>query len=108
MPQGKMNLRKRFKRFARNRRLRGAVFELGEDEATGGGLQRASHDDGPGFANVRAGVIDHDHRSVRQVTNSLVWLATFLDQMQIDFVTGDNRRPKSAGEIGQIQHRHSL
>ena len=28
--------------------------------------------------------------------------------MQIDFVTGDNRRPKSAGEIRQIEHCHTL
>src|SRR5437870_9059218 len=28
--------------------------------------------------------------------------------MQIDLVTGDNRRPKSAGEIRQIEHCHTL
>jgi hypothetical protein len=72
MPQGKMNLRKRFKPVRAKPTLARRRFELGEDEATGGGLQRASHNDGPGFANMRPGVIDHDHRSVRQVTNSLV------------------------------------
>jgi hypothetical protein len=88
--------------------LHGAVLEFGENEATGCGLERAGHDHSPGFADMRAGMIDHDHRSIWKITNGLMRLATFFNQMQIDFVARDNCRSKCAREVGQIQNGHAL
>ena len=56
-----------------------AVLELRENEATGGSLQRARNHNLARLANVRARVIDHDHRTIRQITDRLVRLAAFLD-----------------------------
>src|SRR5262249_3308950 len=85
-----------------------AVFELCKNQPAGGGLQRPRNNNVPGLANVRARVIDDDHRPVRQIADGLMRLAAFLDQVQIDFVSRYHARTESTREIGQIQNTYSL
>ena len=49
---------------------------------------------------MRARVINHDHRSIRQITDRLVRFAALFDEMQIELVAGNNTRPQGASKIG--------
>ena len=53
-------------------------FELGEDQATGGGLQAAADDGEGGGAEFVFGVVDDDHGAVREVADGLVVVFTFF------------------------------
>src|SRR5581483_3886676 len=105
-PQGTKNFSNPFKREWLDRR--GAVLQFGKNQTAGGGLKRARNDDSPRFANMRARMIHHDHCSIRQITDGLVRLPAFFDQMQIDLVPRNNARAKRASEIGKIQNADSL
>ena len=84
------------------------LFQLRENEATARGLQRARDDHRRDSPDVRARLVDHDHRSIRQITDRLMRIAAFFHQIQFQLVARHHHRPQGAREIGQIEHRHLL
>ena len=53
-------------------------------------------------------MIDHDHGSVRQITNGLVRFATFLHQIQFQLIAGSGGGTQRSREISEIQRRDLL
>ena len=84
------------------------MFQLREDEATGGRLQRTADDDGDVLAHERGGVVDDDHGAVGQVTDGLVGVLAFLDEHQFDLVARHDGRPHGLGQAVEIEHGDAL
>ena len=73
-----------------------------EKQAACRGLQISRHANRYSFAELRAGMIYHDHRPIGQVTDCLMRLAAFFDQCEFDLLVGRYRRPDGLGEVIQI------
>ena len=53
--------------------------------------------------DVRAALVDHDHRPIGQITDRLMPVAAFLDQIQLQLVARHHHRSQGMREVGQVQ-----
>ncbi len=82
----------------------GAATGLGEHQAAVGGGEDAGDADVDLLADAVAGVLGDDHRAVVEVADRLAVLLARLEQVQVDLVAGDDRRPQREREGVQVHH----
>src|SRR5712691_9269017 len=58
------------------------LFQIGEDDDTGAGLEQALNLHFGLMANGALGIIDHDHRSIREIANTLALVFAFTNDAQ--------------------------
>src|SRR5690606_6526636 len=82
----------------------GVVVVTREDHPSGRGLQRAGDGGFQFFADPVAGVLDHDHRAVVEVTDALGGAFAVLDDADAHRLAGQHNRAQGAGQVVEVHH----
>src|SRR3954454_22292593 len=85
-----------------------AVLHLGEDHATGYGLEDAGYYNVDFAVHVFAAVLDHYHGAVVEIADSLAEFFAFLDHVYLHLFAGQHHRLDGVGKLVDVEHLHAL
>src|SRR5579859_3218561 len=85
-----------------------AIVELTEDHLAGGGLQNAGHGNVDGLRDHLLGVIDHHHRSVVKVGDTLIeFFSLFEDEHSHDLAWQHDGLHR-IGQLVDVEDHHAM
>ena len=98
---------RQWERGQRHAQMSFRFFQLGKDQPPGTCGCCARDDHRNRLADFLGGVIHHDHRTIREITDGLVLVLARLDEAELHLVSGGDFGVQSEREFIQAQHRDS-